>query len=302
MLRRSGVVVAAVVLVISLTASSASALTPVDVLATSAWEGNPAASMDYLAWDEFDGRHSIVWVRATGGEPVKVNADETDGWAGGISGTTLVYSQRRYGHPRALDVFVYDLIANTRSKIGSPVNTKRQQEGVGSLSGDWLLFERWYRNNATTIFLYNLATHELRKVHSTFERSRWLISQQVSGNFAVFTRTIDHYHGPCDVFRYDIDTGTTTKIPNPKSKCQYAPSVDLTGTVYFVRSGFGCARDVTIRQFPLSGPVTTLLGLADNLDLYQTYAVDNGDGTTDVYFDPNDCNSVPDIQRITVPQ
>jgi len=295
--------VAAVVLMICLTTSSASALIPVDVLATSAYEDNPAASMDYLAWDEFDGRHSIVWAQPIGGEPVRVNAEETNGWVGGISGTTLVYSQRRYKHPRELDVFVYDLIANTRSKMGNPVNTKRQSEGVGSLSGDWLLFERWYRNSATTVFLYNFVTQELRKVRSTFAPSRWLISEQVSGNFAVFTRTIDHYHRPCDVFRYDIDTGTTTKIPNPKSKCQYAPSVDPTGTVYFARSRFGCARDVTLRQFPLGGSVTTLFGLAGGLDLQQTYAVDNGDGTTDVYFDPSDCDSfVPDIQKLTVPQ
>lgn len=82
-----------------------------------------------------------------------------------------------------------------------------------------------------------------------------------------------------------------------------APSVDPTGTVYLARSGFGCAKNVLLRRFPVGGPAATLMPLENNLDLSQTYAVDNGDGTTDVYFDPANCDSfVPDIQKVTVAQ
>jgi len=304
LVRKRTVVLVAAIALIGGVAPPAGALTPVDVLATRAREGNPAASTDYLAWDEYKPRigHSFSYVQAWGGDPMKVNADKTDGWVGGIDGTTLVYTQRPFGQENA-DVYVYDLVTNTRSRIARPVSTKRHSEGVGSLSGDWLLFDRWYWNGNQSVFLYNLTTHELRNIRSTTRRSTWLLSEQVSGDFAVFSRYIDHRRRPCDVFLHDIAQDTTKKIPNPKSKCQYAPSVDPTGTVYFVRSGFGCAKNVKLRQFPLGGPMSTLMPLADNLDLQQTYAVDNGDGTTDVYFDPSDCDSHGrDIQKVTVPQ
>jgi hypothetical protein len=301
---RSIFLVTATVVAIGVTVANADAVTPVDVLATSAFESNPAATADYFAWDEYrpGSDHSISYVRTWGGDPVKVNADKTNGWAGGIDGTTLVYTQERYDRRRA-DVYTYDLIANTRSRLGRPVSTKKQSEGVGSLSGDWLLFERWYRNGDKRVFLYNLATHELRKIRSTSRQTTWLLSEQVNSDFAVFSRFIDRHHKPCDVFVYDIAAGTTTKVPNPKAKCQYAPSVDTTGTVYFARSGFGCAKNVVLRRFPVGGPPVTVMPLGDNLDLSQTYAVDNGDGTTDVYFDPANCDSfVPDIQKVTMPQ
>jgi hypothetical protein len=105
----------------------------------------------------------------------------------------------------------------------------------------------------------------------------------------------------CDVFQYDITADTVTKIDDPNARCQYAASVNPTGTIYFARSGFGCGKNVLIRTLPLGGSVSTILDFADGRDLYTTYAVDNGDTTTDVYLDPFRCGHDADVVKITDP-
>jgi hypothetical protein len=152
------------------------------------------------------------------------------------------------------------------------------------------------------VFLYNMTTQELRRLHAG-PSQRTLDAEQVSGNYAVFTRYVYEPGTPsCTVYLHDITAQTTVKIPNPDSKCLSAASVDPAGTVYFTRSGRrDCPKNSQLKMLPLGGSVTTLVDFADFYGSSQSYAVDNGDGTTDVYFAQHGrCNSHGDIMKVTV--
>jgi hypothetical protein len=105
----------------------------------------------------------------------------------------------------------------------------------------------------------------------------------------------------CNVFLYDIAAETTTKLDNPNARCQYAPAVNPTGTVYFARSGFGCGKNTVLRQEPLAGSATSIVNMPDGHDITSLYAVDKGDTTTDVYYDPYRCGHQADIFKVNEP-
>jgi len=67
------------------------------------------------------------------------------------------------------------------------------------------------------------------------------------------------------------------------------------------RSSFGCGRSVRLQAYPIGGPASMLLLLPDNRDFTTSYAVDNGDATTDVYFDPFRCGGKANIVKVTTP-
>lgn len=103
------------------------------------------------------------------------------------------------------------------------------------------------------------------------------------------------------MFVYDIANQTTTTVPNPGPKCQYGSSVVSSGTVYYGRSGFRCGTKVTLNEFPVGGPSTKLLSLRRGVDFMSSYAVDNTDGTVDVFFDRSSCKPYSsDIMKIAV--
>ena len=63
--------------------------------------------------------------------------------------------------------------------------------------------------------------------------------------------------------------------------------------------------NVAIWRYPVGGTVERVEPVTDGRDLLNTFAVDNGDGTTTVYLDPGRCTregAVPnqDIESIVV--
>jgi hypothetical protein len=81
--------------------------------------------------------------------------------------------------------------------------------------------------------------------------------------------------------------------------------VDASGTVYFGRSGFGCGANAAIMRYPVGGNVQRVEALGEGTDFANSFAVDNGDGTTTIYFDPGRCDrsgGTPeqDIQKVVV--
>jgi len=299
--RAARTVAASVVAVLLLTVPAMGSAT--GVITTKADEFNPAATDTYIAWNVYVHKHYVVYAKQFGGARFRVNPTGTDAWAGSIDGTTLTYQQWVSSKGRS-DIYTYDLVAKTRSKVGSPVSTDRwEYDGVAS--GDWVMFARYYRNADRKIFLFNTSTLELRRLAATSGK-RWLLrSSQVNGNYAVWEKVLLR-HGQlagCAIFLYDIAGETATKLDNPNARCQYASSVNPAGTVYFARSGFGCGKNVVLRQEPLGGSATTIVNFADNHDVSNLYAVDNGDTTTDVYYDPYRCGRSiqADIVKVTEP-
>lgn len=294
---RVGAVVGIVLLLTALPAFAAT-----DVIATKGDEFNAAATDTYIAWTVWNGKTYIVYAKPFGGSRFRINPTGTNGWVGSIDGTTLVYQQFNFKTGRS-DIFSFDLVSKNRTKIGKPVSTDRW-EYEGSRSGDWVVYARYYSRTADRkIFLYNVTTQELRKVAATSGRRWALTPDQINGNYVVWEKTRFHKHhlAGCDVFLYDITAGTASKLANANDRCQYAASVNPSGTVYFARSGLSCGKNVVIRTLPLGGSASTLVNFADGRDLFTTYAVDNGDTTTDVYFDRYRCGHAADILKITDP-
>ena len=138
------------------------------------------------------------------------------------------------------DIYSYDLVAKTRTKIGKPVSTGGwDYDPTGS--GDWVMYARYYRNADRKIFLYNTNTHDLRRrgvdVGSPLDPA--LVADQRQLRRMGEDRAPARPLAGCNVFLYDIAGETTTKLANPNARCQYSPAVNPAGTVFFARSGLG---------------------------------------------------------------
>jgi hypothetical protein len=292
-------VAAAIVVVLLLTVPAIGAT---GVLTTKAYEFNPAATDTYISWNGISNRHYVVYAKPFGGSRFRVNPKGTNAWNGSIDGTTLIYQVYVPSKDRS-DVYSYDLVTKTRTKIGKPVSTDRwEYDPVGS--GDWVMYARYFRNADRKIYLYNTNTHELRTLASTSGRAWSLTPSQVNGNYAVWEKAKYRHSNTlgCDVFLYDIAGGTKTKLANPNDRCQYSPGVNPAGTVFFARSGLGCGKNVVLREQALAGSATTVGTIRAGHDVTSLYAVDHGDTTTDLYYDPVSCTKPrADVVRVNLP-
>ena len=264
-----------------------SAFPQIGVRTTRAQEATPSADAEHVAWSQA-GRRSTSWTLSVqqSGEPrVRVNRQRTNGFSGGFEGETFVYQETRGWRS---NLVFYDLGGGGRSAPPTGVNT-RQWEWHPTISGDSLLFGRQsWAARADFVLLRNLVTGENRQLG----RLRWgkrTIAEpgQVTGNYAVWYRCTP----ACDAFLYDIAAGTTTRIPNPDRRQQYDPSVTSDGTVYFLRSRRGCGNSVRLVRRPLGGPSRVLAALGAGRDSSHTYALENANGTTTVFFDRVRCST-----------
>lgn len=291
MWKRTGLLT--VILVIGLPSVTAAAE---NVVATKASESNPAASITHVAWEVVTRQGSNVHAKPLGGTRFRVNPSGVFGAMGGIDGTMLVYQEYVRDPQPASDLTFYDLATGTYSDPPPAVNTPNWEHSP-DLSGDKLLLGRELSNEDQLIVLFDLVTEQSTTLARVSPGNRFIHAGQVNGNFVTWSRVVwrgDRLRA-CDVFLYDIAAGTNTRVPNASEKCQYAPSVDPSGTVYFARSGFACGANAVIMKYPAGGTVQRVEPVNDGQDLLNTYAVDNGDGTTTVYLDPGRCNRTGDV-------
>lgn len=59
--------------------------------------------------------------------------------------------------------------------------------------------------------------------------------------------------------------------------------------MFFGRSSFACGQDATIVQRAPDGTETVIYTFPQRRDFSFSFAADNADGTTDVYFDRGSC-------------
>lgn len=273
------------------------------VIATKADEYKPAASADYVVWNVWDGKHAITYAKAFGGPRVRVSQRGWSGYPGAIDGTELIYQQYRGGDKAASGILLYDLITGDRTRLPSPVNTAAW-EYAPSMSGDNIVFARWRPSGDRTMYLYDRVTQAIRTIAETTGVRRLISKPQVNGDNAAYQIVVTDHDGnwtSCEVYRYALTNQSTTKIPNPSDRCQYAPSVDATGTVYYARGGFRCGVHISLTAYPIGGPPSTVLALPDGQDTYGSYAVDNIDGSVSLYFDHGTCGKQHDVARVTLP-
>jgi hypothetical protein len=289
-------------------AVSAAVLTPVvpaaaapeiPVLTSPAGEFQPARTADALGWEQNTRARPneyAVMVQRDGSAPLQANRPGTAAAMGDFTSGHLVYQQYR-GNPRGhgrSGLFLFDIASGARTKVPE-VNT-RQWEYWPSTSGAWLLFARWNPNKEVRrLFLHNLDTGERRILDRTKGRNAFLGPGQVNGNYAVWYACRPR----CDVFRHDIGSRAEAMIDNPGA-FQRAPSVTPGGTVYFSRGGKRCGTSVSLVRASVPGAQEVLVELQKGLDIGDTYAHGQPDGSREVYYERNVCGraAASDIYKV----
>jgi len=257
-------------------------------------EDAAATGTGFLTWSQNTTTHPNLtneYFQHGGGRPVRVNPAGTQGFGGGVAGTTLVYQQVRGGRS---DLRLYDFTTRKNRLPPPGVNTFRW-EWHPTISGHWILYGR-IANGIQQAVLFNLSTHALRLLDHT--NSPGVVEPgQVSGDFA----TWDRCNPRCNVFRYRISTRRTIRVPNPLRRYQYAPSVDSAGNVFYNRGGHRCGRAVHVMELPAGGSPRSLLALHVTTDAGFSYAVGAG-GNEKLLFSKFHCTSATwDVFRIAVP-
>jgi hypothetical protein len=270
--------------------------------ATRLREQRPVSDGTYLVWAQDSRRKPRVYgvyAQARRGKPFKVNR-RGQGFAGAISGTTLVYQEFTR---RDSSIRFYDLRRRRHLRAPVAVNTGRW-EWRPSLSGDWLLFSRHDRRTER-VLLRNLVTRAQIELDSGRmpARGNYGIAGQVNGNFAVWERCPP---SGCTVFRYDLTTRLTTPYQAPPGRIHYAPSVALDGTVYLGRSEPRCGRAVEMWRYSPEGVPTRLFTLPTGWDFANTYVHTRKQKApvnrvvNDVYYDRGRCRGfLLDAYRIS---
>jgi hypothetical protein len=287
MLRR-GWLVGLIAGVVLATAVAASALTPVQILAGPEDQLLPYANDAYLGWTQNSTakpRHYNAFAQPLGTTTrSRLNAASTGGWMGGFDpGTnTAIYQQTEQARS---GLFFYDLDTDTRTKIPD-VNTPKWEWGP-KISSSFILFSRDPLSVGTSrLILFDRALSSSTVIASADEERATIISGGVGDRYATWTVCTAR---TCNAFYYDTADSSTHRVANPNGRVQYAPVIDeTTGSLYFVRSGFACGENVTIRKEVVlgSGDSIVLAQLPQGVDTdwRQSLALNTGSGDTDLLF------------------
>jgi hypothetical protein len=248
-------------------------------------EVQPAASDGYLVWSQ--GRRS--YLRLDDDPRVRLNPQGTFSRAATIDATTVVYQEVQNSQS---NLQMYDALTGTRSAPPDGVNTGAW-EAEPSLSGDWLLYTRFGpRHNR--VILFDLATKEQRVLANLRQRTHYLVSDQVAGDWATWESCDfgDGNYSNCQVHRYRISTDHGRKIPNPQRQ-QYAAGITSDGTAYFISTGgpdaWSCGNGATLVRQSVGGSRKVIATLPDGIDSLNTFAVQESDGSVTWLFERLRC-------------
>lgn len=295
--------------IVVLASHSAVAATPTAVIARKGVsEIQPSASDGYVVWSQNSAehpRHFNSYAVAPGERSIRLNEAGTSSLAAGIDGTSVLY--QRAG-PTGWDLRLYDLETGERSNPGKAVNTN-YFEYQPNLSSEYFFFGRGKfegKTQWTRLILYNRITGRSRVLGGEIDpRHGYIDSNQVNGDWVVWERcqTAGGQFTNCDVFRYQISTKETVRLPNP-GKQQYGSSVTSDGTVYFIRTGgsdyWRCGAGAKLIRYPVDGPETVVASLAKGKDAFATFALEGPYETVSIYFDQRACKQgqVGDIFKV----
>lgn len=275
-------------------------------------ERNPAAAHDGVGGEVWAFTRSRAgypnrydaYAKKGAQSPIKLNVSG-QGWTGGMDYPIVSYQQIAGGQS---NIHLYDLINDTRSP--APVNTAKYWEWHPSLSGtisDYhLLFGQDNTNNPTQrVVLHHHSdsgAHDSDVLTYVTRASHYLQPDQLNGDWATFTRCTP----VCNVFKHQVSTGTTTRIPKPvtdRPRHQYAGAVTPTGAVYLVRSGPSCGEKVKIVRYDAADPAlgTVVAALPSGIDIVFAFARMNA-SSVDVFYDRVNCSTGRfDIYKLTDP-
>jgi hypothetical protein len=264
---------------------------PTDVKTTSADELVPGASATWFAWTRVPADHPnrvalmVEPLPLGGGDAFRINEAGTRAWPGGFDGESFVY---QYAVGDQSNIRLRNMTAGTESSIGA-INTQAWEwhPTISTLDDEqWVLFGRVSGSGVERVVLYNLTTDVTRTL-VTLRRERYnAYPGQVSGNYATWTVC----NPWCNVRVHDITADASSTVPKPASTAhQYSSSVTADGTVYFMRSGNGCGRNVKLVRYE-AGTRQTITSLPDGKDNLTTHVSSEADGNH-VYYDQVGCRS-----------
>lgn len=261
-------------------------------------EESPAVGLGVVAWSQNRapnvGRYD-AWVRLEGSRAFKVNARGTEGFPGGIDGTTVVFQQNDEARNDS-DLWLYDLATRQQRKLGRRVNTE-DWEWAPSIAGNWILFGRGrlqgiFEPGLRQVLLVNRSTGERRQLAKTETLETEVFPGQLSGNFAVWSVCrARHSMSFCETFLYDIANATTTMLPLGDARSQFAASVTAAGVAYLVRSNGTCGGAAHLVRYERGAVAETLMRFPPGTESFRSYAFGRDTGETEVYFERSRCSS-----------
>jgi hypothetical protein len=239
------------------------------------------AADGYVGWEENSRRypyHYDVVVADPTGTIRYINAPGTDGEAGGIDGTTIVYSE--FG-TTSVHLKLYDLTTGIRTDI--PQLDTAAPDYHPTISGPWILFTRGDRGRTTRVLLFNRISGALRQLTTiTPHRTRaFVYSGQVAGNYAVWGRVTKQGQ---DIFRYRIDTRVNRLLRRPRGLfARYDPAVTPAGTAYWEQTSNACRPTLQIVAQKPGGRARIIETIHAGNDGGYMYA-EAGSGKTDLLY------------------
>jgi hypothetical protein len=162
----------------------------------------------------------------SGDNRIRVNRPGTQGNAGGIDGTTVIY--REWSLAGGGKTVLYD--TGTRAYTELPLALDPAEP---TISGSWVLYDNGSQSGTTHVSLYNIATGEQREIATADGPDESVYAGQVAGDWAAWGR-VGIYNN--EVYLTNIPTGQTVRIPRHRGVVDnYSPAVTTAGTVYFGR-------------------------------------------------------------------
>jgi len=251
-MRRASLVTALVtVLSLGITDASAAGPTPVKVLdppgvqlqpfRNDQWvlfTSNAPATPNHLnAFAQNVTTHARIKLNATG-----------QGAAGGFDPTvanTAIYQQ---SGPGSSSIFFFNLDTKIRTKV--PGVNSPADDTDPRISATYISFFRSFKMGGKSfigVYLFARSGGPAKRV-AAFPATRYLTNGSVGDTYATWTVCSSV---TCSAYVYNATAKTLKKIPTVKNHPQYAPVVDeVSGDVYFMRSGFGCGVHVTFYWVP----------------------------------------------------
>lgn len=253
MLRRpvASLLVAALILLVPQTASAL--VTPTKVYDPPAGQWLPFRNASYLVYQSNSTahpRHYNAYARDLASDTnQKLNTAGTQGGPGGFDPGTNTVIYQEWGTGSAIRMF--DLDSQTRPPVPGVLNSPKW-EWEPRISTAFISFFRntkvngvWYAD----LFLYDRATFDVNKV-ARLRSTHYNLNGTVGERYATWS-SCDRK--TCHAYLYDALTDTKATIPTRQGRPQYSATVDeVHGTLFFVRSGFGCGLSVTFFEVPVA--------------------------------------------------
>ncbi|MBZ5739039.1 hypothetical protein [Nocardioides mangrovi] len=316
--RRSGVRAPALVSAIALsvlaaTAAVAAPLEPTPVKDDpNVNETSPAAHGGWFGWAQSrsnDAEKFDFYVQHGDDARIRVNAANTQGLGGDVTGHSAFYLQQLHGNaPR---IHRYDLKTKQRSALPTSIAGGKRSSIRGSLtaSGPWLLVQGStpQRNDYPlhTVILYNRVTHERREIdHANYDYADTLVGQ-VNGRYVTYA-WFSYGDYTSSVERYDIKTKRTVELVSYEDGlARTGTSVSSDGTVYYFENDPQCGSPdpcvFDLVRSPIAGSPTVIASMTRESWMLQpgrTHVKDRSDGSHVVYVSWSGDDGDSDIDKL----